>query len=112
MNKGTNNKTFQLFIEITPVYRDLETETPFQAFKGFYSFITHLVLCFGCVFLMLKLLFQLLLEDLQSLVLQMKLLRLGDLSERTLDQKRLSCHYAVNGYKTTWMEKSHIWHFN
>lgn len=58
----------------------------------------HLILCFGCVSLVLKLLFQLLLKDLQRLVLQVKLLRQGDLS-----------HTTDLLVFTLWQERSQIW---
>lgn len=61
--------------------------TLFQALYGLPSFIIYLILCFRCIFLLLKLLLKLLLEDLQGLVLQMKLLRLGDLSECAFGQR-------------------------
>lgn len=55
------------------------------------SFVTDLILCLGCVSLMLKLLFQLLLKDLQRLVLQVKLLHQGDLSQSAAELNRASC---------------------
>lgn len=46
------------------------------------AFMIYLIICFCRLFFQLKLQLELLLEDLQSLVLQVKLLHLGDLFER------------------------------
>lgn len=55
----------------------------FELFLAFdtEAFMIYLVLCFCRLFFLLKLQLELLLKDLQSLVLQVKLLPLGDLFE-------------------------------
>lgn len=55
----------------------------FELFLAFdtQAFMIYLVLCFCSLFFLLKLQLELLLKDLESLVLQVKLLHLGDLFE-------------------------------